>query len=94
MPKVTEDLQVPLPSAVAEELGVRPGDEVEWVRTESGMWLLPLRVKTLPEAQERIRLFNEILKRQREREAKDPPMAEEPDRGWTREDLYRRGRAD
>lgn len=94
MPKVTDDLQVPLPPAVAEELGVHPGDEVEWVRTGSGMWLLPLRAKALPEVRERIRLFNEILSRQREREAENPPMAEEPDRGWTREDLYRRGRAD
>lgn len=94
MPKVTDDLQVSLPSAVAEELGVRPGDEVEWVRTESGMWLLPLRAKAVPEARERLRLFREILSRQREREAKNPPLAEEPDRGWTREDLYHRGRAD
>lgn len=94
MPKVTEDLQVPLPSAVAEELGVRPGDEVEWVRTKSGMWLLPLRTKEASSARERLRLFHEILSRQREREAKNPPMAEEPDRRWTREDLYRRGRAD
>jgi hypothetical protein len=52
-----------------------------------------LRDRVLPDVEERLRLFDEALHRQRERE-KARPLAEEADRGWTREDLYRRGRAD
>lgn len=52
-----------------------------------------LRERALPDVEERLRLFDEALHRQRERE-KARPLAEEADRGWTREDLYRRGRAD
>lgn len=52
----------------------------------------------LPEAkatpqEERLRLFDEASHRQREREA-EHLMKEESDRGWKREDLYSRGRAD
>lgn len=50
--------------------------------------------RTLPDVQERLRLFDDATRRQREREARNPPMPEEADRGWTREDLYRRGRLD
>ena len=92
MPKVTDDYQVPLPEAIAEGIGIHPGDEVRWVPVGSGAWLLPLHEKTLP-VQERLRLFDEATRRQRERE-KERPIAEEADRGWKREDLYRRGRPD
>lgn len=50
--------------------------------------------RTLPDVEERLRLFDEATRRQREREARNPPIAEEQDRGWKREDLYRRGRSD
>lgn len=38
----------------------------------------------------RLRLFDEATARQREREALRPPQPAR-DRGWKREDLYRRG---
>jgi hypothetical protein len=52
-----------------------------------------VRERALADVEERLRLFDEAMHRQRERE-KARPLEEEADRGWTREDLYRRGRAD
>lgn len=92
MPKVTDDYKVPLPEAIAEGIGIRPGDEVQWLPVGSGAWLLPLHEKMLPDVQARLHLFDEATRRQRERGA-ERPKAEEADRGWTREDLYHRGRA-
>lgn len=36
MSRVTKKGQVTIPKDVRDELGIRPGDEVEFVRTESG----------------------------------------------------------
>jgi hypothetical protein len=44
--------------------------------------------------EERLRLFDEVTRWQRERELANPPCPEEPERGWKREDLYDRGRRD
>ncbi len=93
MPRLTDDYKVPLPEAIAEGIGIRPGDEVRWLPAGSGAWLLPLNEKMLPDVQERLRLFDETTRRQRER-GLERPIAEDVDRGWKREDLYRRGRAD
>lgn len=91
MLKVTDDYKVPLPEAIAEGIGIHPGDEVRWLPAGNGAWLLPLHEKL--NVQERLHLFDEATLRQREREA-ERPIAKEADRGWKREDLYQRGRAD
>jgi AbrB family looped-hinge helix DNA binding protein len=31
MPKVTSKLQLTVPKAIAEQYGIRPGDELEWI---------------------------------------------------------------
>ena len=41
---------------------------------------------------ERLELFDTATKRQRKREARAKPHGRAPRRGWTREDLYQRGR--
>jgi hypothetical protein len=43
---------------------------------------------------ERLRLFDQATARQRARETKRPAEPPARDRGWTREELYRRGRPD
>ena len=42
--------------------------------------------------EERLALFDQVVERQREREARRPPEPLATDRGWTREELYDRGR--
>jgi len=94
MSKVTSKLQVTIPKAVAEKYGVRPGDDVDWVASGDAIRLVPRRrpVRRLDPA-ERLRLFDQAIERQREREREStrPPTESAGQRGWTRESLYERG---
>jgi AbrB family looped-hinge helix DNA binding protein len=94
MAKVTSKLQVTVPKAVADRLGIKPGDDVEW-RVEGR----DARVRLLSSAPrmtraQRLALLDEMMQRHDDRartrrRGRRPPR----DRGWTREDLYTRGRA-
>jgi len=96
---VTDKLQVTLPQEIADRCGIRPGDEVEW-EFAGGVVILrpPANRRPRLSTEERLRLFDEGTRRQREREAEMKAMLgniEMPkDRGWTREDAYRRGGSD
>jgi len=46
MPTVTTKGQVTIPKAVREELGIEPGDEVEFVRTDTGEYHLSKQAPT------------------------------------------------
>lgn len=93
MSKVTSKLQITLPKALAEQYRIRPGDEVEWLAAGDGVRLVPrsLAPSEITVAR-RLRLFDKASARQRDRQASVAPVA--TDRGWTREELYDRGRAD
>lgn len=89
MSKVTSKLQVTIPKAIADRHGLRPGDEIEWVSAGDAIRVEPAgRSKALNVA-ERLRLFDAATKRlRRKRWTGETPR----DRGWTREELYDRGR--
>lgn len=105
MAKVTSKLQVTIPKKLANEYHIRPGDEVEWVPAGEVIRVVPSKRRIQPHGrskEERLRIFQQMLDRQREREAKPQPIEVEPDRpwkpheiarGWRREDLYTRGRS-
>ena len=90
MSKVTKRLQVTLPKTLAERFGIRPGDEVDFDAAGDSLRIVPT-VRSL-DRDERLKRFDQATQRQRQREAERgvPPPAK--DRGWTREDLYDRGR--
>ena len=95
MAKVTSKLQVTIPKHIADEYGIAPGDEIDFVPAgDSIRIILPRqRPRSLLSLEERLRLFDESRARQREREKhmvlpKDPPA----ERDWRREDLYTRGK--
>jgi AbrB family looped-hinge helix DNA binding protein len=104
MSKVTTKLQVTVPKAIADQYGIRPGDELDWVAAGDSIRVVPAgrngtEEKTLS-VEERLRLFDEATERQRQarrakRKAeltKEPPWKpHEIERGWRREDLYTRG---
>lgn len=99
MSKVTSKLQLTLPKSIAAQLGIKPGDQIDWEIAGDIVRVIPVskRKRNKQHLQTRIRLFNAATQRQQEREATfDPALlrAAHPDRGWTREDLYSRGRAD
>jgi len=93
MAKVTSKLQVTIPKHIADEYGIAPGDEIDFVPAgDSIRVILPRqRPRSLLSLEERLRLFDESTARQREREKlmvlpKDPPA----ERDWKRADLYTR----
>jgi len=95
MAKVTSKLQVTIPKHIADEYGIAPGDEIDFVPAgDSIRVILPRqRPRSMLSLEERLRLFDESTARQREREKhmvlpKDPPA----ERDWKREDLYTRGK--
>jgi AbrB family looped-hinge helix DNA binding protein len=99
MAKVTSKLQVTVPKAIAERYGIRPGDDIEWMAAGEAIRVVPARKRAAGrggsnDRAARVRLFDEATARQRERESAQPaPRARAKDRGWTRAELYERGRS-
>ena len=94
MSKVTSKYQVTMPKKIAESYSIRPGDEIEWVPAGDVIRVIPPgRRATTPDRAAQLRLFDQATERQRNRPA-TPQSAERSDRGWSREDLYERGRSD
>jgi AbrB family looped-hinge helix DNA binding protein len=89
--KVTSKLQVTVPKAIAEQYGIHAGDEIEWVPAGETLRVVPASKPSL-DAGQRLKLFDAATRRQREREKGHVPPTPRG-RGWTREELYDRGRA-
>ena len=95
MSKVTSKLQVTVPKALAERYGIRPGDDVRFEGAGEVIRVVPARVNAPTEGLEveaRLRLFVAATERQRVRAAGRCSRRADT-RGWTREELYERGRA-
>jgi len=90
MSKVTSKYQVSIPKALADKIGIRVGDELEW---EDAAGALRARVATAPTSRfsvtERLRLFDAATARQAKRQ-RSQRLHRAKNRGWTREDLYTR----
>lgn len=95
MSKVTSKRQVSIPKEVADRYGIAPGDEIDWIPAGDEIRVVPSghRASTLSPA-ERLRLFDRASERRDQRRAggAERPPVSETDRGWTRDDLYPRGR--
>jgi AbrB family looped-hinge helix DNA binding protein len=93
MSKVTSKLQVTVPKAVADRVGIRPGDRLEWAVAGSEIRVrVPGRGVTGLTRAARLALFDQATLRIR-RYGRGRRGAAPPSRGWTREELYGRGRA-
>jgi bifunctional DNA-binding transcriptional regulator/antitoxin component of YhaV-PrlF toxin-antitoxin module len=92
MAKVTSKLQVTLPKALAEQYGIDPGDEIQWEAAGEVIRVVPTGKRATVDTKARVRIFDQATARQRARE-KACPRSPSKGRGWTREDLYGRGRA-
>ncbi|MGH9431635.1 MAG: AbrB/MazE/SpoVT family DNA-binding domain-containing protein [Terriglobia bacterium] len=106
MGKVTSKLQLTVPKAIADQYGIRPGDELEWIPAGDVIRVVPQNSRSarrhLRSVEERLRLFDQATERQRQRQANPeeietplerPAKPHEIARGWRREDLYARGRS-
>jgi AbrB family looped-hinge helix DNA binding protein len=95
MAKVTSKLQVTIPKALARQYSIEPGDEIEFrpAGTEIRVVVPGVEPRRLSVA-ERLRLFQDARVRQQEREQSMSIVDRRTgDRGWTRDELYVRGRA-
>src|SRR5215472_9563832 len=99
MSKVTTKLQLTVPKAIADQYGIRPGDELQWSPAGESIRIdLGHRIKSgqLLSRRERIELFDRGSERLRKLQGKHWRQAARrkergQDRGWTREELYHRG---
>lgn len=96
MAKVTSKLQVTLPKRLAEAHGIAPGDRIEFESSGNDIRIVTEAGKRPCELsrEERLRLFDEATGRIQERAGRLPESTEAGQRGWTREDLYTRGKAE
>ena len=93
MAKVTSKLQVTVPKALAERYAIRPGDEIAWEAAGDVIRVVPGRRRAAPGHAARLRLFDNASERQRRRNRAFRRRPVAAGRGWTREELYDRGRA-
>jgi bifunctional DNA-binding transcriptional regulator/antitoxin component of YhaV-PrlF toxin-antitoxin module len=96
MPKVTSKLQLTVPKVIADQYGIRPGDELKWIPAGESIRVELVGRKASAShqlsAEERVALFDEGTKRldkiQAERLRENRRKPAPTNRGWTREDLY------
>ena len=99
MAKVTSKLQLTVPKAIADQYGIKPGDELEWVPAGDSIRVELVRRKARAggqlTAEERLALFDDNMKRADQFQAKEleearnrPSASASQKRGWTREELY------
>jgi len=93
MAKVTSKNQVTVPKAIAERYCIHPGDHIEWVAAGEVIRIIPAgKRKAHASPESALRLFDQATERHNQRRVarrSKPPR----DRGWSREDLYVRGRS-
>lgn len=91
---MTSKLQLTIPKSIADRYGIRSGDQLEFVAAGDTIRLIPADAASPAiNVEERLALFDAATERQRARQASTPRGIEAPaDRGWTREELYVRGR--
>ncbi len=98
MSKVTSKLQLTVPKVIADQYGIRPGDELEWIPAgESIRVVVSRKARSAHEltTDERLALFDANTKwldelqaeQLKEAKAKGTRVTRE-NRGWTREELY------
>ena len=91
MAKVTSKYQVTVPKAIADQYGIRPGDEIDWTPAGDVIRVIPSGKRLEPEDRESLlRLYDQAT--ERHRRPPSPKVKRPRDRGWRREDLCARGR--
>lgn len=98
MAKVTSKFQVTLPKAIAVQFNIHPGDDIDWVAAGEMIRVIPSGSRTaVNDMESRLHLFDQSTERLRNRSRLQKKTAvtnrEGASRGWTREDLYTRGRS-
>lgn len=93
MAKVTGKLQITLPKRLAEEHGIRVGDEISLESAGDRILIAPSRSRRpTTSLKERLESFDEATLRHQARGLSSGEAQPSDDRGWTRDELYNRAR--
>ncbi|PWU00389.1 MAG: hypothetical protein C5B51_25250 [Terriglobia bacterium] len=93
MARVTSKYQVTVPRAIADQYSIRPGDDINWIAAGDIIRVSPAgKAAKPPDRELQLRLFDKATDRHRRRSSV-PKTGSPRNRGWKREDLYRRGRS-
>ena len=92
MAKVTSKYQVSIPKRLADQLSIAPGDDVEWSLAGDELRISRPSAAALS-LEEKLELFDTATRRQTDRNRKARTRGTPAGRGWTREELYERGRS-
>jgi AbrB family looped-hinge helix DNA binding protein len=99
VPKVTSKLQLTVPKKIADQYGIRPGDDLEWIPAGDsirvGLARRKARAGQALTSKERLALFDANMERVDRLQANELKQAKakgtritRENRGWTREELY------
>jgi AbrB family looped-hinge helix DNA binding protein len=93
MTRVTGKFQITLPKRLVDAFGISVGDEVELVAAGDAIRIVPANaIRSGLSTQEKLRLFDEATQRMKA-SALEKKLPVTTDRGWTRDELYDRGRS-
>lgn len=92
MAKVTSKYQVSIPKSLAEQLRIRPGDDIEWTLQGEELRIAAARRKKTLSVEDRLEMFDAATRRQAARDKGRRVTGRVGGRGWKREDLHERGR--
>jgi AbrB family looped-hinge helix DNA binding protein len=92
MAKVTGKFQLTLPKALAEQCGIRVGDDVDVRSTGRSIQLTRRPSPATRAVEDRLAHFDRATARQRARGRRPKSATRVRSRGWKRQDLYLRGR--
>lgn len=89
MSKVNSKLQVSIPKSLADQYGIRPGDDLEWQAAGDVIHVIPPgQDVSYLDRQQRLWLFDQATARQQKRDVEKPHTEQSADRSWTRDELY------
>ena len=94
MSKVTGKFQITLPKRLVDTYGIKVGDDLVLLPAGESISLVPARQVNDAAANslQRLVYFDRATERQRKREGKQK-FRSAKNRGWTREELYKRGQS-
>lgn len=93
MAKVTSKYQVSIPKRLADQLNIGPGDEIDVRVTGEELRITRAGARPQLSVEERLKMFDAAKRRQAARRRRRGVIPREGGRGWTREELYDRGRS-
>ena len=95
MARVTSKLQVTVPRTIARQYAIEPGSDIEWLPAKDTIHVLPpgrVAEASPEDLARRLELFDAATARQARRQSGRRDVGTKT-RGWTRADLYGRGRS-